>query len=581
MQLLKVYSNKDTFKTVTFQTDSLNIIFGGKKDPKDKSTTKTFNGVGKSLLLSIIDFCLGSDNNAFKYSLKGWVFYLDFEHDGKNYTVRRPTEETNRVYLNEEELSLDLFNKRMEEMLFNIDLSKYPYISYRTIMNRFLRAKKQSYVSWDTVFFREKPFQKLINNFYLLGFDIEYLVKKKVLKEEADKIKLVLDALDKDNDVRSILLKYSDVDIALRELRVKIKDAENGLKNYEIAENNQQIQDEADQTSHERKTLINELLILEKRLQNINKAMENAVTLDLEKNQVLLAYKKISVEFPELLKKNLKDTLSFHNQITTKRITQLNKQKTDLLPQIKKIKGSLSLKNKELDDYLRVLGSGGALEDYSVLVQQKTQAQEELESLQRYKNLIGHNKKRKSEIKIERAEAEKEALDYKLSVDTLNEKNNTFFTKLSETFYPSSTAGITVKENTKDNQTQFDLDVRIKYDSSDGIAGVKMLCFDLTIFVMGGANHGIKFLAHDSRILSDTDARQVAVFLKLVSEICEENNLQYILTINQDFLDQIKNQGYLSSDEIKYIESKEVLALKDGSPEEKLLGLDIEVDYDK
>lgn len=579
MQLVRLYADKPSFKVVEFKTNSLNIVFGGKSDPKNKSTDRTFNGVGKSLMLSILDFCLGSDNSAFKKSLPDWTFFLDFEHEGVTYTVRRPAAETNRVYLNEEELSTDLFNRRMEEMLFSIDLSKYPNISYRTLMNRFLRAKKQSYVSWDTSFYRETPFQKLINNFFLLGFDIDVLVKKKLLKDEADKIKLVLDALEKDDEIREILLKYNNVDIGIRELKSKINDADSALKNYEVSVTSKEVKDEADNVSIERRRLLNSLMIYEKRLDNINKSISDSVVLDVEQNAVVKAYESVSIKFPELLKNDLKKTLEFHNAITEKRIAQLGRQKKDVIAEIEKVKQQLSLKSRELDSLVRMLGSAGALEDYSTLAQKKAQLSEELDSLLRFKDLIDYNKRRKSELKLERAEAEKRALDYKFELEALNEKNNSFFKRLSETFYPTYSAGITVQENTKNNQTQFDVDVHIKYDGSDGIAGVKLLCFDLTVLVMG-THHGINFLAHDSRILSDTDARQVAVFLRLVAEICRENNLQYILTINQDFLDQIKNQEYLNAEEIKEIESKEILRLKDGSPEEKLLGVDVEIEYD-
>lgn len=580
MQLLKLYSNKSTFKAIEFKTNSLNIIFGGKSDPANKSTERTFNGVGKSLLLSIIDFCLGSDNAAFKKDLTDWTFFLDLEHEGKTYTVRRVAAETNIIYLDEEEITVEAFNKRMEKMLFTLDLDSYPAISYRTIINRFLRAKKQSYVRWDTVFLRETPFQKLINNFFLLGFDINYLLKKKNLKDESDKVKVILDTLDKDDEIKVILTKYSNVDLAIGELKAKLKDINDSLKKYEVAETSSQIKAEADALSFEHKQLLNELYVFEKRLSNINKSIDEAVTLDVDKNQVIKAFEKISIEFPTLLKKNLRETLSFHNDITAKRVIQLNKQKKEVLTSIASIKKPLASKARELDSLMRLLGNSGALEDYSTLAYKKAQLFEELSSLTRYKELIEHTKHRKSEIKLEKAEAEKEALEYKHALDALNESNNQLFKKLSETFYSGKASGITVQENTKNNQTQFDLDVHIKYDGSDGIAGVKMLCFDLTLLSIG-AHHGIRFLAHDSRILSDTDARQVAVFLKLVSAICRDNNLQYILTLNQDFLDQIKNQGYMSSDEILDIESKEVLLLTDGSPEGKLLGIDVEVEYDK
>jgi uncharacterized protein YydD (DUF2326 family) len=83
MQLIKVYSNKESFRTVKFNKNGLSFIVAKQKDPGASEKGKTYNGVGKSLLVRIIHFCLGKTtflNKSALYSLfhkKLVVFFWD------------------------------------------------------------------------------------------------------------------------------------------------------------------------------------------------------------------------------------------------------------------------------------------------------------------------------------------------------------------------------------------------------------------------------------------------------------------------------------------------------------------------
>ena len=57
MYLIELSSNKPSFKTIKFK-EGLNFIIGGMSS-EQKNKKSTYNGVGKSLMIKIIHFCLG------------------------------------------------------------------------------------------------------------------------------------------------------------------------------------------------------------------------------------------------------------------------------------------------------------------------------------------------------------------------------------------------------------------------------------------------------------------------------------------------------------------------------------------
>ena len=105
MQLIKVYSNKQSFKTVNFNPNGLSFILAKQKLPGVKEKGKTYNGVGKSLLVRILHFCFGAsskDYELFCDKLESWEFYLDFRIGVEDFTIKRATESPDVIILNNE-----------------------------------------------------------------------------------------------------------------------------------------------------------------------------------------------------------------------------------------------------------------------------------------------------------------------------------------------------------------------------------------------------------------------------------------------------------------------------------------------
>ena len=60
MKLLSLRANKPSFHPIIFK-DGINIIVGKQVAPLDENDGNTYNGVGKSLTLHLIHFCLGAN----------------------------------------------------------------------------------------------------------------------------------------------------------------------------------------------------------------------------------------------------------------------------------------------------------------------------------------------------------------------------------------------------------------------------------------------------------------------------------------------------------------------------------------
>ncbi len=182
-------------------------------------------------------------------------------------------------------------------------------------------------------------------------------------------------------------------------------------------------------------------------------------------------------------------------------------------------------------------------------------------------------------IDKKKIEASERTADYLKDAEDIKTKTNDFFRLLVKRFYPNAAAGITIDNNEKDNQIRYDIKAKIEADKSDGIGNVKLFCFDTTL-LLKGFNHKVDFIFHDSRLLDGIDPRQKHELFIIVNEYFKQIGKQYILTANYNQLEEIK-QYFSSTGEYKQIiEDNIILNLKDSEPSEKLLGIQVDMDYD-
>ena len=581
MRLIELSANQSTFKTVSFKRQGLNIICGAKNNPSDTSTNKTFNGVGKSLLMNIVNFCLGSNKiEQFESKIPDWVFTLKFEVDGEIHVVKRSTKQQSKINLNGKDVILKVYKKHLEELCFGGPL-EIPDLSFRTLIYRFLRVDKKSSQLWNDFSPDKSEYHKLLRTGFLLGIDPKIIAKKKELRSEYKKIEDDRDRLEKDEVFKKFFLEGEDVEIEISALKEKVEKKQTRLKDLKVAEDYREIEYQTQNLRKEQSRMNNKIILIKNKIKNIQEALK--LKADVSAQQVIEMYERASVEVPGLLKQDLKEVSAFHRDIIEGRTKRLSNEKKQLSEQLKQLEDQVEIVDGNLDKKLQYLGAHGALDEYDALKSALNEEENHLSRLETFQKLTDEYRKSLGKKKVEIDTQNNSAIDYLQDTKDIRETNNRLFRGLAKRFYPEATeCGISIKENTGENQIQFDINAKIDFDTSDGIGEIKIICFDL-MMLLKQHNHQIKFLFHDSRLFSDVDPRQVSVLLETIVQLSKEYDFQYIMTINQNTLDSIKVDQYLSEDDFNEIveSDNKRLTLTDESAESKLLGIDVKMNYEK
>ncbi|MBZ4191563.1 DUF2326 domain-containing protein [Niabella beijingensis] len=580
MRLIKLSANNPGFKTIEFNRIGLSLIVG-KRHNNDYTKNKkdTYNSVGKSLSIALINFCLGSQRNPeFEAKLNDWEFTLQFELSDILFTATRKCSNQGAIYLNNEEKTLKEYTDFLSSRVFEIP-ENTKYLTFRSLLPRFLRPRKASYNSFDNFIPEEQEFQRTINNAFLLGLDVSLVLKKFNLKDEFDKIEDMRKAFEKDTIIKSFFEQNEDDDfeIDVVDLKVKIQKLEQNLSKFEVAEDYHEVVREADELKLQIKTLDNKAATIKIALSNIEKSLN--ITPDIPKKRIEQLYKEAMVSLPDAVIKQLADVEEFNKKILDNRSKRLLKEKLSFEKKLSEIVANSKRLGKLKDARLEYLNSKSALDEFTKMNDQLKELKIKLDSIEKYRQLKQEYKTKSEELKREFSLENTKTSNYLESNRLLLENNILIFKSLAEEFYEHKRAGIEVKSNEGVNKNRFEIRAKIDDDKGDGVNDVKIFCFDWTL-LLAKHHHKMEFIFHDSRLLSEIDSRQQASLFNVADKKTKENNLQYIISANQNTLDSVKIE--MGEEEYnKVIADNIILELTDESEESKLLGIKIDLDYDK
>ncbi len=567
MKLIKLYSNYPNFKTIEFRDKGFSFIAGSEKNISNKST---YNGVGKTLSIVLIDFCLGA--NALEDLKKlACNFYLEVRISNQKFTFSRSTINNKKIYIDDDEYTVDKFKKKLEEMLA---IERQDNISIRTILSYFIRYKKSSFI--DPIITNKytsvnKPdYSSLVNVFYLLNLDTKLLKEKHKNHKKLDSAKNAKRSLE-DKEIKSLLnSNNTNIDIEMNILSKKLEEKLKLRELYKVSDTYADLKSELYNKRNALNETANCIEIIKSNLKKIALSLEEKHDITVE--EIKKFYGDVYNIFPSDIIRELKEVEEFHNNLIKNRINRLSNSKIELMTKLKNKEQDKKLIEKRIDELYSILGSNGELIEYDSINNEIDAINNQISKYKMYKDNISLIENRilkcTQDMNSNNLLANQYLIDNK---DKIDELNKTFANLVVDLYGDETSGSISIKNNTLNNSIQFEMQTKIKNDSSTGIGNSKILCFSTMLLFLNKVN--IEFMIMDNKVLEGIASNQLANYFKTIHNT---DDFQYIFTINQNELNELKVK--LGDEYEEIIENNIILNLNDDGDSGKLLGTTIELD---
>lgn len=572
-----IMANKPTFHPVTF-TVGLNVVVAETRDSKDKKETR--NGLGKSTLIEIIDFCLGSSlqrgQGLSLEILNDWAFTLDLTVAEKRVKATRSLASPTRIVVEgdthgwirrpevdektgEAAFHIDDWKKVLGWALFQLETvettDKYKP-SYRALISYFLRSGIGAYLDPFSHFKNQKAGNIQLSIAYLIGLNWQHAAKWQVLKDKEDAIKAVEKAVDSGLTETVGALEAEKIT-----LESSLENERKELANFKVHNQYAEIQSKVNEFTQQIHRISNENILDKRKLQFYKDASSEEGAPEIQQLEEI--YKQSGLLFPDRVKKSLSDARNFHNQVIKNRKEFLELEILRLKREISSREQGIKDLTNERADALNILSTHGAFEEYALLQEKNISTKQKIETLKAKIAELRSTSSQKKAVKADRIELTKVAeIDYDERRPSW-EKAVRIFNENSQALYREPGRFVI-----NISETGYKFKVDIERSQSEGIGKMKLFCFDLMLAKLWKQeNQGIDFLVHDSIMYDGVDARQRALALELAAKVSAQDGFQYICTLNSDmvpvsdFSDDFNFNDYVR------------LRLTDGDPSGSLLGI--------
>lgn len=574
-----VKSTNKKFKEVHFEK-GFNVVLA-ERTPKS-SDKDSRNGVGKSTLIEIIHFCLGSDldKKSFLASLKDYGFILEIEIKNKTFSALRRIDnpaiievsgdfsglspqpefdELRKSYV----VPIEDWKRNLGESLFKLDqerLSRTYYPTFRSLISYFIRKGVGCFNDPFKYFSKEQTWQIQSNNNYLLGLNVDYAIDFQKFRDQKESISSIKRLIN-DESLNDIIGSLGELQAERVRLAEESKQLDGQIRMFKVHPQYRKIQEEADLMTERIHSSLDQVNLNQRILAEYEDSLvvEKGVSIAKLKE----VYSEVGLVFNDVVINRLSDVQKFHESIIKNRKDYLANEIRRINEEIMHLTNEVENISKERSDLFLVLQTHGALDEYSYMQRRQNEVSRRLENVKTALDRLNKFEERKSDMKIELEELIKNARLDLIERGEILDRAVSLFNQYSKHLYSNAgTLSVSVEKN------GYEYDVDIKGSQSQGIQYMKVFCYDLTFAAMQSSSLHSLFLIHDSTIFDGVDERQVAKALELAHQESLALGYQYICTLNTD---NIPNKDF-SSDFKQIFDDSVRLTLKDGDESGTLLG---------
>lgn len=529
----RLYSEPQLFDPLVFGA-GLNLILG---EPSDDS--KKTNGVGKSVSIEFLNFALLSrysdsrikrvPEEAFPLDARVCV---DLNVSGKKVTIKRSRDAENKPIIIQNE-TLQNFDKLedaqgfLSALIFEDVREEHP--TFRSMLGIFIRDERSEFKSiingYDT---KKRIADDYGPHLYLLGASIEMYQSIKRLQNEISSTDSQIKKLKADvqllrqkkmEDARSDL---NELDAEVAAIEESIENLENSAA-YDVIEEEMSALDTSISELRRRSAVIVENLV---KLEPIE-----AEPVDISEDELREFYDGLKVGLGNLVSRDFSQLQEFKQRIYRFQNEVISKRRADLEGELKEVRSTLKVQDREYQKRLKLLDQTGALR---TLKQTFATYQEKSDQLADLRSFITGYDAAISQKREQQLEKDIQLQKLQSSIDNAETIKESFErTILDMHGYVMGNRQASFKYITTPRKQVVEISLRIDSDGSHSVEREKTFIYDFSLLQNEyTSERHFGLLVHDN--IFDVDNDTLRRNLNYIANHMHEFRGQYILTLNSD-----------------------------------------------
>lgn len=553
IKLLRLYSSPEIFKPIEF-SDGINLILGEKVDDEGVKKSKKTNGVGKSMCIEFINFCLLKktlESRVSKIPLDKFAedtqIILDLEINSNNLKVIRTKQKPDNPMIvkggTETEFSnLDDANQYLKELLFSdIDDTS---LGFREFLGPFVRDEESEFKDILSCYDLTRRIPPSVKpHAFLFGFDISIIGNIEKLFRNIEKVntyKLQLQNSLTENKTR----KINDVKAILNSLNDDLRKIDAALESFKTNEAYEALQEDLGKIQIEIENLRTRQTALKYELKKVKSFPSLEV---IKRKEIEIVYEQFKSGLGEIVARSIDEVVSFKEKIDEFQKRLLKEKVVSLEEELEIVTTKLENLENDKVSKLKVIDQKGVLKDikngYAIYHQKKDLYSNLLSKYESYDKADNDWKKLRLEKDQMFIKLDAQIFDARKIIENFNDTIVDIHTYIMD----SNEASFDVKTINESKSKQILLfDMRIDDDGSHSIDRTKVFIYDLALLFNEYTNkRHPKFLIHDN--IFDVDQDTLIKSLNYLAKK-ESQKFQYILTLNRDKIENEEQKKLLELD---------------------------------
>lgn len=544
----RISANQASFRPIEF-SPGLNIVLA---DRTETSTGKdSRNGLGKTTLIEIIHYCLGSttrkDQALQSSDLKDWAFTAELEVAGGRVKVTRTVEDPKRVLLEGVKpvgsirpktdadsgmnvLSIEPWTRWLGHHCFGLspEPAEQKYApTFRSLIAYFIRTGLGAFLTPFKVFPQQKTQQTQTENTFLLGLNWEDARDWQLIRDKSASFKALKQA-QKHGALGGDGKSVGELTAARVRLDAQAKRVSESLSSFKVHEQYKEVEAAANALTGRIHELVAANVGDTRLIELYTATLSNERIPD--SAEVVRMYENARVALPGAALKRLEDVQAFHEQVVANRRSFLGAEVERLKGAVAERDAQVSALNGERAGHMSVLRTHGALEEFAKLQGQHTALVRQIQQLDARIELLTKAKEGESALKIELEQlAHRARADYDERRPVLARAISLFNDYSQELYELPGDLIVDIGAN------GYDFRVEIPRAGSKGVEQMKIFCYDLALATLWSERSpSPQVLVHDSSLFADVDERQIATAIQVAARVAAKHGFTYICALNSD-----------------------------------------------